>query len=122
MKRTFSTFLACLLIWSGLATQVSAAMIQTQDMLAIDARQERIESIHGELARDEVQQAMIQLGVDPQEAHLRVASMSDQELVQLEQQLDSLPAGGGFFGVVGVVFVVLLILELVGVTDVFTKA
>ncbi|NND45007.1 MAG: PA2779 family protein [Xanthomonadales bacterium] len=122
MKRTFSTFLACLLIWSGLATQVSAAMIQTQDVLAIDARQERIEAIHGELARDEVQQAMIELGVDPQEAHLRVASMSDQELVQLEQQLDSLPAGGSFFGVVGVVFVVLLILELVGVTNVFTKA
>lgn len=122
MKRITVILMSALLIWSGPVAQASASMIQTQDVLALDARQERIAGIQAQLNRDEVQRAMVELGVDPTQAALRVASMNDQELLALEQQLDTLPAGGGFFGVVGVVFVVLLILEMVGVTNVFTKA
>jgi len=113
--------MSALLIWSGTIAQASASMIQTQDVLALDARQERIAEIRDQLNRNEVQRAMVELGVDPSQAALRVASMNDQELLTLEQQLDTLPAGGGFFGVVGLVFVVLLILELVGATNIFTK-
>jgi hypothetical protein len=39
----------------------------------------------------------------------------------LRAQIDSLPAGGDAIAVIGVVFLVLLILELVGVTNIFTK-
>ena len=38
---------------------------------------------------------------------------------QLAQQIEELPAGAGLIEVVGIVFVVLIVLELVGVTDVF---
>ena len=120
-KRTTLMLMSALLIWSGTIAQASASMIQTQDVLALDARQERIAEIRDQLNRNEVQRAMVELGVDPSQAALRVASMNDQELLTLEQQLDTLPAGGGFFGVVGLVFVVLLILELVGATNIFTK-
>jgi hypothetical protein len=34
--------------------------------------------------------------------------------------MEQLPAGGDIIAVVGIVFVVLLVLELVGVTNVFT--
>ena len=47
-------------------------------------------------------------------------ALSAAELAQLDGRLDQLPAGAGIVEVVGVVFVVLLILELVGVTDIFT--
>ena len=77
--------------------------------------------IQAQMAREDVQKAMTEMGVDPAEAQLRVASLSDQELLTLEQELETLPAGGSFFAVVGIVFVVLLILELVGVTNIFTS-
>ena len=37
----------------------------------------------------------------------------------MSAQLDNMPAGSSVLVVVGIVFVVLLVLELVGVTDVF---
>ena len=51
----------------------------------------------------------------------RIAALTDQELEQLAADLESLPAGGSLLGVAGVVFIVLLILELVGVIDIFKK-
>jgi hypothetical protein len=73
------------------------------------------------MARHDVQQAMIQLGVDPVEADLRVAALSGPELAQLQGQLEQLPAGGSLLGLIGAVFVILLILEVTGVIDIFKK-
>jgi hypothetical protein len=64
----------------------------------------------------------MQLGIDPAVAELRVNALTPSEIAQLQPQLDSLPAGGdALLAIVGVVFVVLIILELVGVTNIFTK-
>jgi hypothetical protein len=53
-----------------------------------------------------------------------VEALSARELNLLAQHIDELPAGAGAEGVlavIGVVFIVLLILELVGVTNVFSR-
>lgn len=105
----------------GFMQSASAAIISTQSALAAQERQERVSAIQHQLAREDVQQQMMALGVDPEMAQERVASLTEAELQQLQQHLDKLPAGGSLVGVIGVVFVVLLILELVGVTDVFTS-
>lgn len=122
IKKTFAIVLSGMLVWGGLVSTAAAAIIDTNDMISMETRQSRVDHLQAELARDDVQQAMTKLGVDPIEAQQRVDSLSDEELVMLEQQIDSLPAGGDFFALVGVVFVVLIILELVGVTNIFTKA
>ena len=49
----------------------------------------------------------------------RLQGLTDEEARQLAQQIEELPAGAGLIEVVGIVFVVLIVLELVGVTDVF---
>jgi hypothetical protein len=49
----------------------------------------------------------------------RLNGLSHAELMELEGQLESQVAGGDVIAVIGVVFVVLMILELVGVTDIF---
>jgi hypothetical protein len=85
----------------------------------MDAREARIADLQSELAREEVQHAMIALGVDPGQARLRVSSLSDTELDQLAGELETLPAGGDILALIGAVFVVLLILELTGVINVF---
>ena len=73
------------------------------------------------LSRDSVRQQLIALGVDPEMASVRAASLTAEERMELEQKIEQLPAGAGALEVIGIVFLVLLILELVGVTDIFKK-
>ena len=89
-------------------------------LLQLDQRDELLSSIQTELARDEVRAQFLARGVSPTEVDARVAALSTEELRELQLQIDELPAGG-ILEVIGVVFVVLLILELVGVTNIFTK-
>jgi hypothetical protein len=112
--------LSTALIWSGLVTSAAAAVVGTRDAMSLQTREQRIAEVQAGLARADVQQAMIELGVDPLQAQQRVASLDERELMQLQGHLDTAPAGG-IFGVIGVVFVVLLILELTGAIDIFKK-
>jgi hypothetical protein len=58
-------------------------------------------------------------GVDPLAVQSRVGNMTDAELLALEGRLDTNVAGGDAIAVIGVVFLVLIILELMGITDIF---
>ena len=109
------------LAWAGFSTAAVAAVVGTADALGMEQRGARLAAVQAGLARSDVQQAMVQLGVDPLQAQLRVAALSEQELAQLQGQLDQLPAGG-VLELIGAVFLVLLILELTGVIDIFKKA
>ncbi|MEG3192179.1 PA2779 family protein [Lysobacter sp. D1-1-M9] len=105
----------------GFAGTASAAVISTQQALSAEARAASETDVRSALAREDVRNAMQRLGVDPVDADGRLASLSDAELVRLQGELDQLPAGGDALAVIGVVFLVLLILELVGVTNVFNR-
>ncbi|HSA82733.1 MAG TPA: PA2779 family protein [Geminicoccaceae bacterium] len=74
--------------------------------------------------RDDVRRQMEALGVDRDEAMARLAGLSDQEIQEIAGKVDELPAGQGFVAgvliVAGAVLIALVILDLVGVTDVFT--
>lgn len=107
---------------SGYASVASAAVISTQEALSAQQRATVEGSVRSGLARDDVRQAMLRMGVDPAQADARVAALSDAELRQVQGQFDRLPVGGdSVLAVIGIVFLVLLILELVGVTNVFTR-
>lgn len=106
----------------GFQATASAGVIGTQEYLAGVDRAATIDRVQAQLARAEVRDAMVRLGVDPAAAAGRVAGLSEQELAQVSGQLDELPAGGDVLAVIGVVFIVLLILELTGVIDIFKKA
>ena len=98
-----------------------AGMVGTQSILAPAARSEQLTEIQQVLARDDVRSQMLELGVDPADVDKRVNGLTDAELSRLSAGIQDLPAGGSVIWVIGVVFIVLLILELVGVTNVFTK-
>lgn len=100
----------------------TAGMIGTPEFLSGTQRAAQLDQVQAALARADVQQALVSLGVDPAAAGARVANLSDAELARVAGQLDSLPAGGdSLLAVIGIVFVVLLILEITGVTDIFKK-
>jgi len=121
IRKTTAVLLSALLAWTGLVTQVTAAVIPAEQALAVESRAERVADVKAQLAREDVQQAMVKLGVDPLDAQIRVDALGDAELAQLQGQLDTLPAGSGALAIIGVVFLVLLILEVVGVTNIFNK-
>jgi hypothetical protein len=98
-----------------------AGVIGTQQYLATLDRDAALARIDAVLAREEVRARLEQYGVDPIAANERIAALTDEELSLLATDLENLPAGGNFLGVAGVVFIVLLILELVGVIDIFSK-
>ncbi len=45
--------------------------------------------------------------------------MSDDQVIQIHQRLDEMPAGAGAAGTVLFIFAVLAITDLMGVTDIF---
>lgn len=125
MKQTFKKTVAMLLILSmsllGLPAVGLAAPIGTDTLVQLNQRGELLSRIQMQLASDDVRAQFLERGVSPDEVDARIAALSTEELQTLSMQLDELPAGGSLLAVIGVVFVVLLILEMVGVTNVFTK-
>jgi len=106
----------------GLQSTASASVIGMQDYLSAETRASHLAGINAALSRADVQAELVSLGVDPADAVARVAALSDAELAQVSQELQTLPAGGdGLLTVIGIVFIVLLILELTGVTDIFKR-
>ena len=117
---TIALILAANLVTLGFAQSACAGVISTETAIQSQERTARIERITAVLERDNVQQQLVALGVEPADARQRVSSLSDSELQSLEQRMNDLPAGAdGALTVLGIVLLVLLVLELLGVTDVF---
>src|SRR3989338_11077436 len=103
----------------------NAAMIGTEAVVhAVQAQQQR-DRIHEVLNREDIKMKLVSLGVEPSRVQARVDALTDDEAQRLAQQLDELPAGGHDHGLSAVldvallVFLILLITDLLGLTDVF---
>jgi hypothetical protein len=104
----------------GMMSAASAAIVDTSALVRAD-READLGAIRGHLSRVEVRAQLEQMGVDAAAVEQRIAHLNDQELHQLAADMRNAPAGGDALALVGAVFVVLLILELVGVIDIFKK-
>ena len=85
-----------------------AALVQTETLLDMSRCQEARETLKQFMARKDVRSAIISQGVDPLEADARLNSLSDAEVIQLADQIDQLPAGGGFLGLLIAVLVIVI--------------
>ncbi|MBR9857475.1 MAG: PA2779 family protein [Gammaproteobacteria bacterium] len=95
-------------------------LISTQsalDAAQVDADRERIGNL---LARADVREQLVNYGVELNEVEARVAALSDQEVRQMTEQLDNMPAGANaVVGALLTVFIILLVTDLLGLTHVF---
>ncbi len=112
--------MVCVML-SGLTYPISASadFIATADYLADEDRQVRVDRVQAALLQERISAQLTGLGVDPAQASQRVAALSDAELVRLDEGFQELPAGAGALEAVLIVFLLLLILDLTGVTNVF---
>jgi len=97
-----------------------AGIVGTEHMVTQEGRSAAIDKIETVLAGEAVATQLKAWGVAPEAVSARLAALSDVELQQLATSMESDPAGG-ILAVIGIVFVVLLILELTGVTHIFNK-
>lgn len=97
----------------------NAGIVGTEHMVAQETRSHTLDRIDAVLAGEAVASQLEAWGVAPEMVKERMATMSDLELQQLATNMETNPAGGDVLAVVGIVFVVLLILELTGVTNIF---
>ena len=100
-----------------------AAMVTTDEVVEVLALADDRARVMDYLARADVTEQLKALGVDPEEAAHRAASLSDKELQQIANRLHDLPAGQDAVGAVAaailIIFIVLLVTDIVGLTDVF---
>ena len=99
----------------------NARIIGTLQAVESQSRAADLATVNAALARDQVRSQFQSLGVDPTQVEARVAALTDAELRTLAGQMQDMPAGADGFAIIGIVFLVLLILEAVGVTDIFKK-
>ncbi len=107
------------LICTGFVQVSWAGVIGTGQIMDSDVRATSIERIDALLAIESVSSQLLEYGVDPAMIEARIHGLTTAELLALESRLDQQVAGGDALALVGTVFVVLMILELVGVTDIF---
>ncbi len=101
--------------FAGVGMLDTGSMIQQAS--ADDTRAQLLEQLNDA----EVRAQLIEMGVDPERAEQRVARLTDEELARLEAHMETDPAGAASaLGVVAIVFVVFVILDAVGVTDIFS--
>lgn len=105
---------------SLMAPVAQAGIVTTSDYLQQTEVEAKRADILATLQRDEVQAKLLEGGVAPEVVEQRVAALSDAEVMQMAEQMDELPAGG-VLGTIAVVLLILLLLELLGVTDIFTS-
>lgn len=118
LKRVVSLLLVAALT-GGQALPLQAAMIGTDALVQQQQSTMDRERLLQLLERDDVQQQLVALGVETADAKERVAQLTDSEVQQLNARLGELPAGGDVLSLAVLVFLVFVITDVIGATDIF---
>ena len=106
------------------AVPAQAGMVSTDQVVqSITAQQDR-DRVRQFLARDDVRRQIESLGVSPHEAAARVDGLTDMEIAAIAAEIGEEPAGqNAAVAIISAglaVFLILVLTDLFGVTDVFS--
>ncbi len=123
LHKRFRQALASLLaiaLFTLQAAPLQAAMMGTGELLQLEQGRVDRQQLNSLMQRDDVREQLTLMGVDADQARERVAAMSDEEVRQLNGHLSELPAGGDIVGIVLLLFIVFVITDMLGATDIFS--
>jgi regulator of sirC expression with transglutaminase-like and TPR domain len=112
LRRATAAVLIVCLSGIGMPMPAQAGMLATP---AGSADRERIANLTD---RADVRAQLEAYGVNPADVKARVAALTDAEAADLARNMDSAPAGG-ILGLILLVFLVLLITDILGLTKIF---
>jgi hypothetical protein len=99
-----------------------AALVSTDEVLKQNKQNLDRERLTILLDRSEVRKQLEAWGVKSEEAKAWIDSLTDREIAEIAARIDQMPAGSGLGTLVGaavLVFLVLLITDILGYTDIF---
>lgn len=119
---TMKRFMAALLSLSMLTTYSLPAysgVVPTERLIQQQIGAMDKAALVSQLDREDVRRQLIEHGVDPDFAKQRIAALSDEQINRIKADIDQLPAGSGVVGILVAVLLVLMILDVIGVTNIF---
>lgn len=112
--KLLSRMLICFMISFTLVelpvTKAHAGMITTAEVMTEVTRAEASANVTSFLARTDVMDQLVKLGVNPEEATSRIAGLTDSEVKKLNTDIQQATVGGS---VVGILVIVLLVLGII---------
>lgn len=109
--------LSVVILFSG----VFSANVQAQMISAPQVQQQYDKTqLLNAFEQENAQKILLSMGVDQDQVKERINNLTSEELAQLNSQVDELPAGSGVLGLIATIFIVLVITDMIGATDVFS--
>lgn len=90
--------------------KAEARLITTQEAALGFDRAHSQGTVENFMARSDVQDKLIELGVDPIDAQKRIASLSDSDVKKLETEIEKSTVAGNIGGILVIVLLVILII------------
>ncbi len=119
LARPIVPFITMCFLYITVQAPALAEMISTQSTVKKAQVQQQRVKILKFYERNTVKSALQKHGLSAQEAKDRVAKLSDTQIQVLASKIDKIPAGAGTESIL-IVFLILIILELMGVTNIFS--
>ena len=118
LRRPIAVLLSILLALSPLLP-AQAAMIGNEQIINQHQQGQTRDSLQQLLQQQSARQQLQALGVSPDLVKSRIDSLTDSELARINRHVDTLDAGGNILGILLVIFVVFVITDVIGATDIF---
>jgi len=119
-QRAMARVLAAMMVVVGLMSATAqAAMVTTGDMVVTKSLEQTRNQVMSILDQKEAQDTLVKLGVSRADVEERINSMTADELQAFSKQVEDMQAGGSVLGIILTIILILLILDLLGATNVF---
>ena len=118
LRRPIAIFLSILLALMPLLP-AQAAMIGNEQIVHQGLSHQTRDGLQQLFEQETAQQQLQAWGVSPDKIKSRIDSLTDAELARINQQVNDLHAGGSVLGILLVIFIVFVITDVIGATDIF---
>lgn len=118
LRRSTAIFLSILLALMPLST-AQAAMIGNDQIVNQGQAHQMRDNLKQQFEREPVQRQLQAWGVNPDHIKSRIDSLTDAEVARINQQINDPEAGGDVLGILLTIFLVFVITDLIGATDIF---
>lgn len=119
LKKILALLVMSSVLVMGVSTPGFADVVSTEDLANVSDIESKRSEIKNFLARDAVKSKLSTWGVGEQDVTQRVDALTDQEVQEMVENMDAMPAGEGILETVIAILVILLLLDIAGVTDIF---
>jgi hypothetical protein len=120
-SKSLTAFLLSMLILvsSVLSVSVHADYIDNPELFTSEQSQLDKAQLKDFFSTANAQEKLIEMGVSPELAMVRIDQLTPQEVAQFNQDVENMPAGSGVLGIIVLFAVIFIITDVIGATDIF---